>query len=110
MGEKESGKIRAQTGKLMQDVYYPFSVCIWMDDSGNVVDIYLFDTLHVKPQYCRPDRAKQCFLISNHPDGCMRPSDEDMRNWQKLKAIMPDSSCRLLIYSEDEGMYEVTSI
>ena len=93
--------------RMMHDVYHPFTACIWLDESGEIIDLYLFDTLYCRPGFSSSRRACECILISNHFDGDMRPFEEDIRNWRALGRAQPEAVCHLLIYSEYEGLCAV---
>ena len=102
-----SGLLKKLTERLMHDVYHPFTLCVWLGDDERILNVYQFDTLFCEPVWSSTDGAAECCLISNHHDGHMRPFEEDMRNWRSLSALVRDAKCRLFIYSEDEGLYEI---
>ena len=99
--------LKRLTERMMRNVYHSFTACVWLDHDGEVLDVFQFDTEFCEPAWNTPDGASECWLISNHYGGNMRPFPMDMRNWQRLKAKAPDVKCRLLIYSEDGGICEM---
>ena len=107
---KRNGLLKDLTKMLLHDVYHPFTVCVWLESDERILGVYQFDTHFCEPVWTIPDGVRECCLISNHHDGNMRPFNEDMRNWRRVKAKMPEGTCRLFLYSEDEGLYEITKL
>lgn len=92
---------------LMRDVYYPFSVCAYLDEEGRISAIRQFDTLwSAPPQEDAPDAAR-IWLISNHDTGDMRPMEQDLRHACSLRAREKAAQVQLFIYAADEGMIEI---
>lgn len=108
MNDTKDGRQIRWIRNLMRDVYYPFSACIWLDEKGEAIGLYQFDTSFCEPNWDMPYGARACILVSNHPDGDMCPSEADMRNICELKSSCPLISCRMLIHSEDEGINEIS--
>lgn len=109
MNDTKDGRLIRWIMNLMRDVYYPFSACIWLDEMGEAIGLYQFDTSFCKPNWDMPYGARACILVSNHPDGDMRPSQADVRNLHELKISYPLTACRMLIHSEDEGIREISA-
>ena len=86
---------------LMQDVYQPFSSCVWLDGDGNILGLRQFDTEYYRPAFEKPKGTACTWLMSNHPEGYMKPYARDLQNIRRLRAD------RLFIVSEDEGMREI---
>lgn len=90
---------------LMQGVYYPFSVCVALNAEGKICFVKQFDTVFGSVPRLEGG-IDQVLLLSNHPDGDMRPSPWDQKH---LRLLKESARCtvRLIIVSEDNGWKEI---
>lgn len=98
---------RALFDALMRDVYVPFSACVCLDADGQILSIWQFDAAFcARKPVIAPD-TREVWLISNHPEGNMRPEPEDVRCAGRLREQLGGAALRTFIASEDEGCREI---
>lgn len=106
MDEKHQRMLEALAENLLRDVYYPVSLCAWIDRQAQIMKLVQFDTHFCMPRFAQLPEAAECWLISNHINGDMQPYYEDTANRIQAAQSVKSRKCRLFLFSEDEGIVE----
>lgn len=91
---------------LLNDVYHPVSLCIALDEAGNVRDAHLFDTSFFIGEIIKAEYANEIWLLTNHCDGNLELSDDDWRNVKQLMSIRGRAHVRVFVVGEEIGCQE----
>ncbi len=106
--QKRVATMQALCEALMNDVYYAFSACVYLDADGHVLHIWMFDTLFCWKSVILPPKTHEVWLISHHPDGDMEPAEEDTRHAAKIREQLGDCPLYTCIANEEFGCRCVT--
>ena len=91
---------------MMRHVYYHVSACVCINEEGIVVRVTLFDTVFCAVPQEAMIPCERIVLISNHPDGNMKPLPEDKANAEQIRSLSGKTP-ELLIYSEYAGICDI---
>ena len=91
---------------LLESVFYRVSAVVSLDECDRVMSVLLFSTEWPEGRLHIGERAKELWLISNHPDGCMLPDMQDCRNYQQIVHMAGSVPVRLFLASEYYPCFE----
>lgn len=87
--------------RLLIHIYYPISAAAEIAESGNVLRISLFDTdFCALPELFAPD-AKEVWLFTQHPDGCMELYESDRLHVRRFMEQCCGRRFRVFVTNED---------
>lgn len=93
--------------ELLHRVYSSVTAAVCLGKDERLEGVRLFDTLFGLQEPIELPESKQIHLICNHPEGRMTPTQEEIRNYQVVKAQYPHAQIHLHIYGEDIGFFDV---
>jgi len=93
-------------GALLESVFYRVSAVVSLHEDGKIQCVSLFSTDWPEGHLHVDGNAKEIWLISNHPDGCMLPDMQDRQNYQQLSRMAGGALVRLFLASECFSCFE----
>ena len=93
--------------KLMNSVYYEISALVSLDEHGEVIEVFLFDTVFAGAALRSVPHAAQLWLMTHHPDGNRALTQTDRANIAALKGAAQGIPVRVFVTDEDIGVTEV---
>ena len=91
---------------LLEAVFYRVSAVVSLDEEERILCVSLFSTDWPEENLCIDAKAKEIWLISNHPEGGMQPDEQDKRNYHLLVRKAGSVSVRFFLASEYFSCFE----